>query len=88
MSESYYKVIDGVKYDRAMLEFCDEAVEGAGDGRISQADAEKLYELVKDGDKYTDIEKATMKYVRENYKWTDAADEWFRTEVRKWAASK
>ncbi|MEC9399729.1 MAG: hypothetical protein VYE40_14955 [Myxococcota bacterium] len=88
MSESYYKVIDGVKYDRAMLEFCDEAVAGAGDGRISQADAEKLYELVKDGDKYTDIEKATMKYVRENYKWTDAADEWFRTEVRKWAASK
>ena len=33
MSESYYKVIDGVKYDRAMLEFCDEAVAGAGDGR-------------------------------------------------------
>ena len=33
MSESYYKMIDGVKYDRGILEFCDKAVEGAGDGR-------------------------------------------------------
>ena len=88
MSESYYKVIDGVKYDRGILEFCDKAVEGAGDGRISKADAEKLLAEVKDGNTYTDIEKATMKYVRDNYKWTEAADEWFRTEIRKWAASK
>ncbi|MEL6347623.1 MAG: hypothetical protein AAFV53_31235 [Myxococcota bacterium] len=88
MSETYYKVIDGVKYDRGMLEFCDKAVEGAGDGRISQSDAEGLFKLVQDGDKYTDIEKNTMSYIRQNYKWTESADEWFRTEVRKWAASK
>jgi hypothetical protein len=88
MGESYYKVIDGKKYDREILEFCEEAVAGAGDGRISQADAEKLYELVKDGDKYTDIEKDSVKYARENFKWTEAADEWFRTEIRKWAATK
>jgi hypothetical protein len=29
-----------------------------------------------------------MSYVRDNYKWTEAADEWFRTEISKWAASK
>ena len=85
---SYYKVIDGKKYDREILEFCDKAVEGAGDGRISQADAEKLLALVKDGDKYTEIEKDSVKHARENFKWTDAADEWFRTEIRKWAATK
>ena len=45
-------------------------------------------EAVKDGASYTDIEKDTMSYIRENFKWTDAADDWFRTEIRKWAASK
>ena len=29
-----------------------------------------------------------MAYIRDNYKWTEEADEWFRTEIRKWAASK
>ncbi|MDG1767091.1 MAG: hypothetical protein P8H98_09860 [Flavobacteriales bacterium] len=45
-------------------------------------------DAVKDGASYTDIEKDTMSYIRDNFKWTDAADDWFRTEIRKWAASK
>lgn len=85
---SYYREIDGKKYDRSLLETAEELVEGAGDGRLSKADAEQLLAKVKDGDSYTDIEKDTVKYIRENFKWTDAADEWFRTEIRKWAASK
>jgi len=88
MSDSYYKTIDGKHYDREMLEIADEAVAGAGDGRISVEDAHKLLGAVKDANKYTDIEKATMKYIRENYKFTYAADQWFRTEIRKWAATK
>ena len=85
---SYYKEIDGKKYDKALLESADELIEGAGDGRLSKADADLLLEKVKDGGSYTDIEKDTVKYIRENYKWTDAGDEHFRTEIRKWAASK
>ena len=85
---SYYKTIDGKKYDGQLLELADKMVQGAGDGRISVDDAKKLYEEVKDGNSYTDIEKDTMAYIRDNYKWTDAADEWFRTEIRKWAATK
>ena len=85
---SYYKIIEGKKYDRAMVEYCDKAIEGAGDGRISRSDAEELLQLVKDGDSYTEVEKDTMKYIRDNYKWTEAADEWFRGEIRKWAASR
>lgn len=81
---SYYKTIDGVKMDKALLDAADEAVAGKGDGRISLADAEKLLALVKDGDSYTDIEKATMKHIRANYKWTDEADAWFRAEINKW----
>ena len=84
----YYKEIDGKKYDKEILDLADELTKGRGDGRLSQDDATKLFEAVRDGDAYTDIEKATVAYVRDNYKWTDKADEWFRTEVRKWAATK
>lgn len=85
---SYYKTIDGKKYDGELIELAEKLTAGAGDGRLSKADAEQILEAVKDGNSYTDIEKDTVKYLRENYKWTDAADEWFRTEIRKWAATK
>ncbi|GAB4132909.1 MAG: hypothetical protein OHK0045_23910 [Raineya sp.] len=88
MSNSYYRVIDGKKYDNELLKAAEEAVAGKGDGRISLKDAEVLLAKVKDGDSYTDIEKDTMAYIRENFKWTEEADEWFRSEIRKWAATK
>jgi hypothetical protein len=84
----YYKTINGKKYDGDLLDLADKAVAGAGDGRISLKDAQTLLTAVKDGNSYTDVEKDTMEYVRENYKWTTEADEWFRSEIRKWAASK
>lgn len=85
---SYYKEIDGKKYDRELLELAEKLTAGAGDGRLSKADAGQLLDAVKDGDSYTDIEKDSVKYIRENFKWTDAADEWFRSEIRSWAATK
>ncbi len=85
---SYYKVIDGKKYDAELLELAEKLTSGAGDGRLSKDDASQLFDGVRDGDAYTDIEKDTVAYIRDNYKWTDAADEWFRTEIRKWAATK
>ncbi len=81
---SYYKTIDGVDYDKEILELADAAVAGAGDGRISKADADKLLAAVKDANAYTDVEKRTMKYVRDNYKWTDEADTQFRNAINKW----
>lgn len=85
---SYYKTIEGKKYDGEVIDLAEKLTSGSGDGRISMEDAKQLFDAVADGDSYTDIEKDTMAYVRENYKWTDAADEWFRSEIRKWAASK
>jgi hypothetical protein len=77
-----------VKYDGELIELADKLTSGAGDGRLSKDDASQVFDAVRDGNSYTDIEKGTVKYLRENYKWTDAADEWFRTEIRKWAATK
>lgn len=85
---AYYKTIDGKKYDAELIEAAEKAVAGRGDGRISMDDAKILLDKVKDGNSYTDIEKDTMAYIRDNFKWTEQADEWFRTEIRKWAASK
>ncbi len=80
--------VDGKTYDAGIIAAAEEAIAGRGDGRISQADAEMLLAKVKDGDTYTDFEKATIKMLREKFQWTEAADEWFRTEIRSWAATK
>jgi hypothetical protein len=85
---AYYRMIDGKKYDSELLELAQKLTSGIGDGRLSVSDAGQLLESVKDGDSYTAIEKDTIAYIRENYKWTAEADEWFRLEIRKWAAKK
>lgn len=83
---SYYKNINGKKMDGHLLEMAEESVKGAGDGRISKADAEALINAVKDGGDYTDVEKDTMEYIRDTFKWTENADEWFRSQIASWAA--
>lgn len=85
---NYYKTINGVKYDGRLIALAETLTAGGGDGRISKEDASQILKAVKDGNSYTDIEKDTVKYLRDNYKWTAASDEWFRTEIRKWAATK
>ncbi|MCZ6558533.1 MAG: LysM peptidoglycan-binding domain-containing protein [SAR324 cluster bacterium] len=86
MSQDYYRVIDGKRYDDQIIRIAEEAVAGRRDGRISLEDAERLLAAVKDANKYTDIEKSTMRYVRERFRFTPAADRWFRREIRSWAA--
>jgi hypothetical protein len=85
---SYYKTIDGKKMDGNLLEMAEDAVAGVGDGRISKRDAEAMIESVMDAGDYTDIEKDTMEYIRDNFKWTEGADEWFRSQIASWAAKK
>ncbi len=85
---SIYKKIKGRNYDKSLLDIADKSVSGKGDGRISTDDAKKLLKAVKDSNIYSDVEKKTMEYIRDKYQFTDAADSFFRSEIRKWAASK
>jgi hypothetical protein len=85
---SYYKTIDGKKLDGKLIDMADIATSGEGDGRISLRDAEGLMVAVRDAGAYTAIEKDTMEYIRDHYKWTEAADDWFRGEIAKWAVTK
>ena len=84
----YYKQIEGVQYDRAMVEAAQEAVAGRGDGRISRADAEKLLPYVTDGNRITAVEQATLLYLRKNFKWTEKADQWFSEAVESWQSGR
>lgn len=83
---SYYKQIDGKRYKAATLKMADESVSGQGDGRISMNDAKMIFDTISDGKAYTHVEKETMRYLRDNYKWTEEADKLFRKKVRSWAA--
>lgn len=85
---TYYKKIKGKNYDGNLIKKADRSVKGRGDGRISLTDAKALLKTVKDSDNYSDIEKATMRHIRDNYDFTPEADRWFRSQVRSWAASK
>src|SRR4030043_446736 len=85
---TYYKRIKGKNYDKKLINSAERSVKGRGHGRISLQDAKKLLGSVKDASGYSEIEKKTMKYIRDRYDFTPEADRWFRTEIRKWASAK
>ena len=81
LKPSYYKTIGGKKMDGAILEAAAKAVKGAGDGRISKADAFKIFKASKDGGIITNAEIETLAHVYHKYKWTDAAAAWFAGQL-------
>lgn len=78
---SYYKTIDGQRYDRKVLELAEELIQGRGDGRISKNDASQLLESVQDGRGITEIETKSLFYLLENYNFTDSARSWLSGEL-------
>ena len=73
MAKSYYKKIQGVRYDRALLESAEERIKGQGDGRISDQDINEIIDLSKDGNKVTLTELRTIKYIRDHFRVTEKA---------------
>ena len=68
---SYYQVIKGEHYDRSLLLLADNLVKGQGDGRISETDMKKLVKSALDGNRITDCEKKTLKFISNQYNTTD-----------------
>lgn len=85
---TYYKRIKGKNYDGNLISKAERSVKGRGDGRISLSDAKALLKTVRDSSNYSDIEKSTMRHIRDNFEFTPEADRWFRTQIRSWAATK
>jgi len=76
--QSYYKQIDGVKYDRELLE---EAEEFAKDGRVSEAEAKSLWEDAQDGKGVTETEARTLEYTMTAFKYTDKAADFMKRSL-------
>lgn len=75
---SYYKQIDGVKYDRQLLE---DAMKFAADGQISQSEAKQLFEDAQDGKGVTGTEKSTLEYILKEMTFTESAKKWLEKQL-------
>ncbi|MCW7480400.1 OmpA family protein [Leptospira kanakyensis] len=85
MADSYYRTISGKQYDNELLEIAEKATKRSK-APIGKNVAKTLFDAIKDGGDYTDVEKRTVKYIRDNFKFSPDADEYLRSEIRKWAA--
>ena len=68
-----YQSIDGVQYEKELLELAKKHTTGRGEGRLSKDEVAELFASAQDGPGVTDTEKRTLQYIRENFPFTDAA---------------
>ena len=88
---SYYKVVNGVKLDRKVI---DDATEfQANNGTIDKDEAQRIFLDIVDGPKravgganetmttVTNVELDTAQYIYDNFEWEEDAKEWFYNEL-------
>ena len=81
MAKSYYKIVKGVRYDRALLEAAENRIKGQGDGRISEQDLKELVDLSEDGKGITVTELRTLRYIKDEFNLTEKAQRWLADNV-------
>jgi uncharacterized tellurite resistance protein B-like protein len=78
-----YKIVEGVRLDKSLIELAEASVAGVGDGRISFEDAQKIWaDAMADG-KITVVENRTVKYILETYNCTEKAKAFLGEHVYK-----
>lgn len=77
-AKTYYIEINGVKYDRILLEMANTC---AQDGQISEADAKKVWEAACDGKGITPTEKKTLVYSLTHHKYTEPASKFMEEKL-------
>lgn len=68
-----YQNIDGVTYEKELLDLAKKHTTGAGEGKLSKDEVADLFKSANDGPGVTDTEKQTLEYIRNNFEFTDAA---------------
>ncbi len=68
-----YQTIDGVKYEKELLDLATAHTTGQGEGKLSKDEVADLFKSANDGQGVTDTEKGTLEYIRNNFEFTDAA---------------
>jgi hypothetical protein len=72
-----YQNIDGVKYEKELLDLAKKHTTGAGEGKLSKDEVADLFKSASDGQGVTGTEKKTLEYIRNNFEFTDAASKDF-----------
>ena len=83
-----YKTIDGIKYEKELLDLATKHTTGKGEGKLSKDEVADLFKSANDGQGITDTERGTLEYIRNNYEFTDAAAKDFDVEFAKIAPAK
>jgi len=68
-----YQNIDGVQYEKELLDLAKHHTTGRGDEKLSKDEVAELFKSASDGQSVTETEKRTLKYIRESFEFTDAA---------------
>ncbi|WP_339843912.1 hypothetical protein [uncultured Halopseudomonas sp.] len=76
-----YVQIDGVKYEKELLDLAKLHTTGRGEGKISADEAKILIESAQDGVAVTETELSTLHYIRKNFEFTDKAAAYFDAEL-------
>jgi len=79
---SYYKIINGERYDRKLLEFAKKLVTQTENGALDQEDAERIQYYASDGYGRTKTEEFTLQYISEIFPFTEEALTWFREQIK------
>ncbi len=78
----YYRVIDGARYDRSLIELVESFTAGSSANILSEAEVKALAAAVHDAYRVTAIEKQTLAYIRRNYTFFGAANQWWDQNVQ------
>lgn len=72
-----YQSIDGIQYEKELLDLATKHTTGAGEGQLSKDEVLELFASASDGVTVTETEKRTLEYIREKFVFTDAASSLF-----------
>ena len=78
---TYYKTINGLRYDRSLLDAAEAFTKGRGESRISLEEIQQLFQQASDGQTITETERITLEYISKNYHLTEKAQRWL---AEKW----
>jgi hypothetical protein len=68
-----YQTIDGIQYEKELLDLAKQHTTGAGEGKLSKDEVKELFDSAADGRSVTETEKRTLEYIRKNFVFTDAS---------------
>ena len=78
-----YVSIDGVQYEKELLDLAKAHTTGRGESKISKDELAELLVSANDGQGVTETELRTLHYIRNTFAFTDAAAAVFDVEITK-----